>query len=846
MDKQPIRLRWLLMMAWRDSRSSRSRLFLFVSSIILGIAALVAIYSFGANLRADIDRQAGALVGADLVISTNKQVADSTVTFLGSLGDDRSQERRFASMVLFPRSKGTRLVQVRALEGDFPYYGAIETTPVQAAEAFRKGKRALVDQTLMLQFGARVGDEVRVGEVSFTIAGTLKKTPGQTGVSAAVAPVVYIPMRYLEETGLLKKGSRIGYYYYYQFREAGQADQLVRQMAPRLEREDLDHETIASQKRDTGRSFEDLTQFLSLVGFIALLLGCIGVASSVHIYIREKLATIAMLRCLGATTMQAFLIYLFQIAMIGLIGSVLGAMLGTAVQHLLPVVLEDLLPVSISVSISWLSVFQGILLGVLIAVLFAMLPLISIRNISPLNTLRITFHEPPVLKDPRKVIVGLLVVLFILAFSYLELRSVRQALYFTGSVLAAFFILSGIAGLLMWCIRRYFPYSWSYLWRQGLANLFRPHNQTRTLIVSIGLGTAFIGTLISVQHLLISRVSLSASGNQPNMVLFDIQPAQKDQVAALTRARNLPVIQQVPIVTMRIEEVNGKTAADVRKDSSSAVSGRAFRSELRVTFRDSLTDSEKITEGNWYGRVAEDGTVYVSLEQEYARRIRVGIGDNLVFNVQGALIPAVVGSLREVDWNRIQTNFRVVFPIGVLEDAPQFHVLITRVPSAAASAAFQTAVVRDFPNVSIIDLNLVLSILDDLLGKIGFVIRFMGAFSIVTGLVVLIASVLISKYQRIRESVLLRTIGASRRQILVITGMEYVFLGALAAGTGILISLAGSWALARFTFETPFAPDILPLVALWLAVTLLTAGIGLFNSRSILNSPPLEVLRKEV
>ncbi len=845
MDKQPIRLRWLMKMAWRDSRSSRSRLFLFISSIILGIAALVAIYSFSDNLRQDIDRQAGELVGADLVISTNKQLPDTTESFLRSLGDARSQERRFASMILFPTSRGTRLVQVRALEGDFPYYGAIETSPVQASGAFRDRRQALVDQTLMLQFGARVGDPIRVGDATFTIAGILKRVPGQTGVTAAVAPVVYIPFRYLDETGLLKKGSRVGYYYYYKFRDPRAAEKLVRNIAPRLEQSDLDHETIASQKRETGQSFEDLTQFLSLVGFIALLLGCIGVASSVHIYIREKLATIAILRCLGVSSLQAFLIYLFQIAMSGLVGSVLGAALGTAVQYLLPAVLQDLLPVAITVSVSWTSIFQGILLGVMIAVLFALLPLISVRNISPLNTLRITFVRRAFLRDPQRMTVSLLVVLFILLFSCLELRSLIQALYFTGSVLAAFFILSGIAGSLTWSIRRYFPYSWSYLWRQGLANLFRPHNQTRTLIVSIGLGTAFIGTLISVQHILINRVSLSASGNQPNMVLFDIQPAQKDRVAALTRSRKLPVIQEVPIVTMRIEEVNGRSAADVRKDSSASVSRRAFRSEFRVTFRDSLTDSEKITEGQWFGKVAGDGTVYVSLEQEYARRIQVGVGDQLVFNVQGALIPAVVGSLREVDWNRIQTNFRVVFPTGVLEEAPQFHVLITRVPSAGASAAFQSAVVREFPNVSIIDLNLVLSILDELLGKIGFVIRFMGAFSIATGLVVLTASVLISKYQRIRESVLLRTIGASRRQILVITGMEYFFLGALGAGTGILISVAASWALAHFIFETPFSVGFLPLLVLFVSIPVLTVAIGLFNSRGILNSPPLEVLRRE-
>jgi putative ABC transport system permease protein len=213
--------------------------------------------------------------------------------------------------------------------------------------------------------------------------------------------------------------------------------------------------------------------------------------------------------------------------------------------------------------------------------------------------------------------------------------------------------------------------------------------------------------------------------------------------------------------------------------------------------------------------------------------------------VQGALIPTIVGSFREVDWNRIQTNFLIVFPKGVLEDAPQFHVLLTRVQSPQASARFQQAMVRQFPNVSIIDLGLVLNVLDEILDKIGFVIRFMAGFSILTGLVVLIASVLISKYQRMQESVLLRTLGASRKQILTITALEYFFLGALAAATGIVLSLAASWALAHYTFETTFSPQLWPVMVIFLLVCLLTVIVGLANSRGVLSKPPLEILRQE-
>ncbi|OYY04389.1 MAG: ABC transporter permease [Sphingobacteriales bacterium 17-39-43] len=833
-------------MAWRDSRRNRSRLFLFISSIILGIAALVAIYSFEYNLRNDIDSQAKSLLGADLIIETNKTVKEEALPMLKSLGTERSEERTFASMVYFQKNGGTRLVNVRALSGDFPYYGDIETTPKTASRSFRLGKQALVDKTLMLQYDAKPGDSIKVGEVIFEIAGVLNKAPGQTGFNAAVAPIVYIPLAYLEETGLSQKGSRITYNFYYKFPPETNVNKLAKRLEPQLEKAELDYETIESRKENTGRSFEDMTEFLALVGFIALLLGCIGVASAIHIYIREKINTIAVLRCLGASSRQAFLIYLIQIAGIGLIGSLIGSILGTLIQQFLPIVLKDFLPVEIAVAISWMAVGQGLLLGLIISILFALLPLVSVRNISPLNTLRLSLEETSLFKDPIKWLVYFIIVLFIFGFTYLQMGSLKKTVFFTAGVLAGFITLAALAYAMMWLARRYFPSSWSYLWRQGFANLFRPNNQTLILVVSIGLGTAFICTLFFVQGILINRVTRSSSKNQPNMVLFDIQSNQKQAVADLTKSLNLPVLQEVPIVNMRMTEIKGRNAASYKKDSVAWGAMRGLEREYRVTYRDSLSDSEELIDGKWIGKAEPGKPVYVSLEDGYAKRIGVKIGDELTFNVQGAPLKALVGSTRKVDWNRIQTNFILIFPTGVLEDAPQFHVLLTQVPSNELSAKYQQAVVKTFPNISMIDLGLVLSVLDEILDKMGFVIRFMAAFSIITGLIVLIASVLISKYQRIRESVLLRTMGASRKQILVITALEYFFLGALAAGAGIVLALVASWGLARFVFETTFSPELVPVLILFLLITSLTVLVGLFNSRGVLNRPPLEVLRSEV
>lgn len=832
---------WLLKMAWRDSRKNLSRLVLFVSSIILGIAALVSIFALGDSLSAEIDNQAAALIGADLEISTNKPIPKNIQQLIDSIPGERAEQRSFASMVYFPRTNGTRLIQVRALEGNFPFYGAIETIPQTASRQFQQKRTALVDRSLMLQFNVKVGDSVRLGNTAYIIEGEVTGVPGQTGLSASVAPVVFIPLETLSATGLEQKGSRISTNYFFKTPSTLSVNTMMESMGPRLRQSGLNYDTITSKKEETARSFQDLARFLSLIGFIALLLGCIGVASAIHIYIREKINSIALLRCLGTTSRQAFIIYLIQIIVIGFIGSILGVLLGTAIQQLLPIVVQDLLPVKIHPVLSWRAMSQGLVLGVIISVLFALAPLMSIRKVSPLQTIRMSV-QPTNRWDPVNILIYLIIAMFILVFTRLQLRSWSQAWVFTIGVAVAFGMLTLMAKGLMWSIRQFFPTSWSYMWRQGLSNLYRPNNQTTLLIVSIGLGTALICTLLFIESILLKRVTLSSSGSQPNMVLFDIQTTQKDSVKQLTLAQGLPVISMVPIVNMRLEKINNINIETVRKDSTIPIQPWVFNREYRVTFRDSLINSEKITKGKWHSQV-ENGTIYVSMDDNFATRNKINIGDTVTFNVQGSLIKTIVGSYRKVDWNRVQTNFLIVFPAGVLEKAPQFHVLMTHVPDVATSAKFQQQLVRTYPNISVIDLNLVLSILDDILGKIGFVIRFMAGFCIITGLIVLIASVLISKYQRIQESVLLRTLGASRRQIYIINAIEYFLIGAMAAFTGILLAWIAGALLASLIFETSFTPNWLPILYVFIAICGLTVLIGLINIRQIVNRSPLEILR---
>lgn len=854
---------WLWRMAWRDSRRSRSRLLLFISAIVLGIAALVGINGFGDNLARTIDEQAQELLGADLVLSAGQPFTPDFQPVISQAIETGSSEVAFSSLVEFPKGNGVRLAQVRALAGDFPYYGTWLTEPTSAVQEFRQASRrnlpvALVDDALLVQFAARVGDSIRVGRVVFRIAGRVRKTPGQSDFNASVAPTVFIPgdaqitrtgladsTSLLARTELVRLGSRVQYRTYYKLRPGISAERLRDPLLDKPSQENIRAETVASRKQQTGRAFSDMTRFLNLVAFVALLLGCVGVASSVSLYVREKVAAVAVLRCLGASGRQALLIYLLQTALMGLLGAVVGAALGTAVQLLLPKLFAGFLPVTVATTVSWMAVGQGVLTGLLVAVLFALLPLLSIRRVSPLRTLRASYEEDTTRPDPLRLAVFGLITLFILGFAYQQTRDIKLALGFAVGVLVAFGVLAGLGLGLRLVVRRFFPVSWSYVWRQGLANLYRPNNQTLLLTVSIGLGVFLMATLYLMQGLLLSRVQLSASGNQPNLVLFDIQSEQKAGVGQLLQRRGLPILQQVPIVTMRLSSINGRTVSELKKDTTNGPSPRGLTREYRVTYRDTLNpSSEKLAAGR-APYLGPDGLARISMDADFAERLKLKLNDTLVFNVQGAPLTTILGGTRTIDWSRVQPNFLVVFPQGVLEQAPQFQVLLTRVPNNQALGAVQRDLIAQFPNVSAIDLGLVLQTIDDILSKISFVIRFMALFSIATGVVVLISSVVVSRYQRVQESVLLRTLGASRRQILRITLVEYALLGLLAAVAGLLLAVLAAWALAAWVFEVPFVPQVLPLLVLAALTTALTVLIGLLNSRDVLIRPPLEILRGE-
>lgn len=863
--------RFVFRMAWREGRAARRRLLLLTSAVAAGVAALVAINSFTVNLTQSVAAQAQVLLGADLSISSRRPFPERTAALIDSLAttDRVSRVTSFAGMAYVPRTTGVRLVQVRGLEPGYPYYGEVVTAPAGQWERLAEGGIVLVDPTLLTALDARIGDTLSLGEASFTIAGTVANFPGSAAIASAFGPRIYVGIQDLPATKLLEFGARVEYDAYVRLADPGQGDALDQAYRQELRAERVGIRTVEEDRDDLTEALQRLGNYLGLVALVALLLGGLGVASAVHVFIRQKLDTIAVLRCLGATTPEVFAIYLLQAVAMGGLGSVIGAVIGVGVQQGLPLLFTDLLPLDVRVLPSPRAIGIGIGLGLWVAAVFAMLPLLGIRHISPLMTLRRDYEAPRRRRDPVRLVAALLLATSVVLLSAVQVQSFREgAIFATGAGTVLLGLWLAALGLIRG-VRRWFPSGWPYLVRQGLANLYRPANQTVTVVLSLGFGAFLLSTLFLVQHNLLREFRIEgAGGTRPNLMFFEIQPDQAAGVTAIMATAGHPGAAPVAIVPMRIRSVKGEPvrltgadsgAGDSRggRDSAAADtagvpgepqrSGWGMRREYRSTYRDTLTSAETLVAGrSWEDQPRAPGDpVPVSLEVSIAEELNVTIGDEIEWDVQGAVIRSRVWSVREVDWGRFETNFFVVFATGALERAPQMLVTLTRVDDPAARGALQRQMAERYPNVTAIDLSQVQAAIEGVLDKATLAVRFMALFSLATGAIVLVGAVATSRYQRIREGVLLKTLGATRSQVLRVIMTEYLALGILAALASVVLASAAGWALARWVFDQPFALPMLPLGGLTVSLVFVTVTVGLWNSAEILNRTPLEVLRTD-
>ncbi len=912
----------LMRLAWNESRTSRRRLALYMSSVSFGVAALVAIDSFAGNVTRSLREQSRTLLGGDIALqarATFPAVVDTLLDSLATAGIRNTRLTTFASMALAEPSGGTRLVQLRAVGDGYPFYGEIETEPANLWRTVHSDSAvAFVDPSLLIALEAEVGDSIRLGNKFFTIIAELGNVPGDAGITAVIGPRVYISDRWIEETGLLQFGSRAEYEAILRLpdeaaseRESERTASAIlwrvdpraaarRELAARERRaaeaeEDSEEaeadapsaiattalrdtlradsvrsanadplaqpstrvrvRTVADTEEDFTEAVGELANFLSVIGLIALLLGGVGVASGVNAFVTSRIDTVAVLRCLGATSRQIITIYVTQAAAMGLVGATAGALLGVAVQFALPLVLGEFIPVDVALKLEPLPIVLGLITGVWVALAFALRPLLALRRVSPLQAIRRDADAqalPGGWKDGSRLVVNALLVASIVAITVVRIGNLQDGLGVAVGIMIAVAVLWVAATLLIGIARRSVRPSWPLSLRQGIANLYRPANQTRAVTLALGFGAFLLSTVYLVQSSLLGRVQTSAAASSGNLLFFDVQDDQSEPLNEMLLGSGHQVVQSTPIVTMRVAAINGRSVASLSSDTTARRAGWTLRREYRSTYRDTLVSSEKLVSGKWFAdsttrltarNGSPDAPFEISMEDELAGDMRVKVGDTVTWNVQGVPVNTVITSLRKVNWARFEANFFVVFVPEALRRAPQQHVIVANVEAGRPLAIMQRDAVRRFPNVSSLDLTLVRKTIDDIVDRVVLAVRFLGIFSLAMGVPVLFSAVAATRRARIREGVLLRTIGASRAQVAKILLAEYGALGLLGALTGMLLAFAGAWALTTFVFDDPFQVAWIPSLVIAGAMLLLTMAIGLLTSRDVYRETPMAAIR---
>lgn len=854
----PLRPGFAFQLAMRESRHGLRRIGVYMASITLGVGALVSIHSFRDDVARSVQEEAEVLMGANARLSGDVAPAPEIETVLDSLRDAGAGVARVttaSSMILAPSTGSVRLLQVRGIDPGYPYYGAVVTNPEGAWGQHLEPGQVLVDPAVLTQFGVDIGDSLTVGTLSVRIAGTVDDLPTDVAFQTAIGPRVHMSQETLEAAELIGFGSLARYEVFLQLPDQEERSAIPNRYGDLFQTFDISFRTAEEQAQSLSNGVRFLGRFLALVGLAALLLGGVGVASAIHVYIREKRASIAVLRCLGAGQGTAFLAYLIQAALLGLIGAASGVVLGIALQEVMPMILQGVLPVDVTTRISVTSVAAGLGIGVWVAVVFALIPLLQVRDVPPLAALRQDFEPPQRRFDPLRLCAWTLLGASVLGLCAYEAPSVELGLAFAVSLAVAGAAIASVGLGLMFVTRRYFPSRASYPVRQGVSNLFRPQNQTISVTLALGFGAFVIGTIVQVEGALRDDLTVSFGSGRPNLLLFDIQIDQLEGIRALLPLDVREGAEASPIVTSRIAAINGIEPDSLRRNPDSEVRPEAWalRREYRNTYRPYVGRAEELVSGRWWDGTAgsEDGIEVhagelprVSLEVDVAESLRVGLGDTITWDVSGARIPTVITSLRSVDWGQLEPNFFAILEPGVLEDAPQNIVMVARIDDAQARVGVQRQLVGAFPNVSALDFSRVQEAIDSVLSRVRQAVAFLGGFSALAGIIVLIGALATSRMQRLREGALLRTLGARRHQVMTVLFAEYLALGSIATASGLTLAVAAAALLMPNVFEIEYVLRPLPILAIWGVVVCLTVLTGLVSSRDLLRRPPLPVLRE--
>lgn len=845
---------FILKMTLREIRSSWRRLAFFFVCVAIGVGAIVALRSVIQNVRAALAGEARTLTAADVYIRARQPWSDETRAAIERRLARHAIEGRietidFTTMVrpADERRTATKVVELRAVQPGFPFYGRVVLASGGVfRHALLAGHGALVGPELPAQLGVKVGDAVVIGGASFTIRDVILSEPGRRLGAFSFGPRVLVDFDDLEATGLVGFGSRAERQMLVKIEDAG-IDPLVTDLQQGLEAEQL---RVGSYRRTEDRISDNLVRtenYLSLIGFVVLILGGIGVWSVTRVFVQQRLRTIAILKCLGATSRRVLWIYVLQIGALALGGSLLGVGLASAALAAIPREMAaqaasaaGLAGVRYGLTAS--AVAQGVLVGLLVSMLFAIVPLVDVREVKPLLLLRHGLSARTRGLDPVRLAVIVAASAALVLVAAWQAASLEVALHVCAGFAGVTLVLQVVAYYLVRAIRPLERTRWFPL-RHAVLNLSRPGNQTRVILVAVGLGSFFIIGIRAVEANLLRSLALELRDDSPDMFLIDIQEDQVPAVRALLAERLDTPPTLIPVVRARVSGIEGR---EIRADTPQAVRREGLGREYTVTYRPALEANERIVEGRFWDQTPAEAPE-VSIESGLRDRNGIHVGDTMRFDVLGRTVAARVTSVRAVEWDDSRSGgFIFVFRPGSLAGAPHTFISFMQGPAATdPRARLQRDIVARFPNVSVIDALEVLRTIRRVLDYVTLAISIVGGIALVSGSLILIGSVAMTKFQRLYEAAIFRTLGASTRLLSTMLVLEYSALGLLAGVIGSLGAVTLTWSLSRYVFEIPWYAAPLEHLGGIVMTTVMVGVIGVAASLDVLRRKPLATLRAE-
>ena len=841
-------MQFILNLTGREIRSSWRRLLFFFLCIALGVGSVVALRSLIQNLTRAVGTDARALMTADFEVSSTNDFTPTEISKIESavaaagIVDGRNETITTSTMArpADAAKASVRMVELKGIEPPFPLVGQFvldDGKPFDFSLLADNG--AVVAKILLEDLNVAVGDRIRIGEGEFQIRGVFDQEPGGTS-GFRLGARVFIEKKAFDAAGITRNTSRVRRRLLY--RTTDNPTQLVGQLRDDLKGSTITIQSYRETQENIGEQFTRTENYLALTGLLILVLGGIGVWNVARAFVEQKRKTVAVLKCLGAGGGRIMTVYMLQILTLGLIGSFFGVLLAQLALWFVRWRFVDSLPPEMTYSVNGWTVAQGVLLGVLISLLFSALPLLQVRNIKPKLLLRDENNASLRRLDPAKWFIGAASLAGLLGLAVWQAGSLRVGAFFLGGLAATSVVLYLTAMLLTWLLRRVRklgPFAFS----QAINSLYRPGNQTRIILLAVGLGAFVVLAVQSLQNNLVREFDFTRNQQLPSLFFVDIQKSQVERLAQLIEQRVGEKAETIPTVRARISHVNG-TAFDFGSRETRQQQGQIGR-EFAVTYRAEMDKNESLLAGAWWKGQASE-VPEVSVEQEMARRLQVGPGDSMTFDISGRKITARVANIRKLDLRNTRTAFVFVFRPGALEKAPQtFAATVLKRVGATDRQRLQRDILDAYPNVQIFDVADIVATVERLVSNLVLAISFVGSFVILSGILILIGSIALTKSQRIYENAILKTLGARRMTLATILLGEYGVLGILSGIIGAGFATLLSWAVSTYMLQIDWEFDPAVTFGGVLVTAAIVMCVGAAASFDVLFRKPLSTLRSQ-